>query len=239
MAKLNRSVVEARARGDVAADDALTALYRKLDFFPTPPWAARAVCELVKAIDPHLATAWEPAAGQGHFAEPARAYFHAVHASDVYDFQCGYAVNDFLVNPTEYECDWIISNPPFPHAQSFVDMGLRVARRGVAILVRLSFLATIGRHMLIYGYPADAACVFSERVAMQLGSWDPDGDTMTEYCAIVWNKSLAGEVRYPRLMAFPPGTKERLSRADDRVRFGPKRPQLNLEYDAPLLGKRV
>jgi hypothetical protein len=35
------AVMAARAPDQVEADDARTALYRKLEYFPTPPWAAR------------------------------------------------------------------------------------------------------------------------------------------------------------------------------------------------------
>lgn len=232
---LSRAVIEQRAPAEVAEDDALTALYRKLDFFPTPPWAARAVCELVKNIDPMSRRVWEPACGQGHFAGPAAEYFHTVHASDVYEFGYG-QVNDFLVNPILHDdVEWIITNPPFAHAQSFVQMALRVVSRGVAILVRLAFLESIGRYELIFGYPAHCCSVFSERVPMKLGAWDPEGDTASAYCAIVWSK--AWRAAEPRLIAFPPGTCERLSRAADRERFAPKRPQLNLDFDAPLLGR--
>lgn len=242
---LSRAVIEQHAPAEVEEDDPLRALYRKLEFFPTPPWAARAVCELVKTIDPMAKRVWEPACGQGHFAGPAAEYFHTVHASDIYDFGFG-QVNDFLQNPILFDdVEWIITNPPFAHAQSFVQMGLRVAKQGVAILVRLAFLATAGRHELLFGYPAHCCAVFSERVPMILGEWDPAASTMTEYCAIVWRKPpAAAHVRDGDLfarcvptIAFPPGTCERLSRADDAARFAPARPQLNLDFDAPLFGR--
>jgi hypothetical protein len=37
------AVMASRARGLVAADSAQAALWRALEFFPTPPWAGRAV----------------------------------------------------------------------------------------------------------------------------------------------------------------------------------------------------
>ena len=40
----------------------------ELDYFPTPPWAARAGGELIKQIDPAAGSCWEPACGEGHMA---------------------------------------------------------------------------------------------------------------------------------------------------------------------------
>ncbi len=229
---VGRHTVEGRAPKQFAGDDALTELYRKLDFFPTPPWAARAICEAVRDLDPEATTMSEPACGQGHFAEPAKEYFKHVEASDVHDYGYG-AVRDFLFMPRlTPSIDWVITNPPFQLAQEFAETGLRVAWRGVALLTRLSFVATIGRFHLIFGRPADSVIVFCERVGMQLGSWDPDGSTMTEYCAVIWSKNVLRRSP-PRLRAFPPGTKERLTRATDASRFGPKRAPIE---PMPLFG---
>ena len=36
-----------------------------LEFFPTPPWAARAGGELIRQLDPEAVNCWEPACGAG------------------------------------------------------------------------------------------------------------------------------------------------------------------------------
>jgi hypothetical protein len=50
-----------------------------LDFFCTPPWATRALCEHVLFASggpyPMPLSAWEPAAGEGHMAEVLMEYF--------------------------------------------------------------------------------------------------------------------------------------------------------------------
>ena len=54
-----------------------------LDFFPTPPWAARAGGELIQRLDPGAWNCWEPACGQGHMAHGLLDYFEAgVFSSD-------------------------------------------------------------------------------------------------------------------------------------------------------------
>lgn len=70
-----------------------------LDYFPTPPFATRALCECVLGIDrarPLSSSVWEPAAGGSHMAEVLKEYFTTVHASDVHDYGCGYEVGSFI-----------------------------------------------------------------------------------------------------------------------------------------------
>ena len=167
------------APGAVAADSDQQALWRKLDYFPTPPWAARAGGELVNLIDPwsgglppHPARpeggespspgrggmgwyAWEPACGEGHMAAALRPYFAAVHASDIHDHPGGERHGpplDFLSPAADRidGADWIITNPPFGLAAEFVAAGLRRARRGVAILARTSFFSAATRFELFF-----------------------------------------------------------------------------------------
>lgn len=212
-----RAVQESRAPTDTPAEDPLRALYRKLEFFPTPPWAARACAHFIKTLDPGAEIVREPACGQGHFVLPLREYFPTVLPSDIYDFGCG-EVSDYLAEPFSAVVDWMITNPPFPLAARFVKKGLRTSTRGVAIVARLAFLETIGRYELVHG---TAGCshvvVFSERVPMQLGEWNPEADTATAYALFVWQKcSPRGG---PFLRAFPPGTEKLYTHPADRRLF--------------------
>ena len=50
-----------------------------LDYFPTPPWATRALFEII-GEDGRDLVCWEPACGQGHMADVLREYFGAVIA---------------------------------------------------------------------------------------------------------------------------------------------------------------
>src|SRR5690242_15669255 len=82
-----------------------------LDFFPTPPWATRALCEYLRACDPLLSakTCWEPACGEGHMARPLSEYFELVYSSDVHPYGFG-AQRDFLFPGDDPLFDWIITN---------------------------------------------------------------------------------------------------------------------------------
>lgn len=93
-----------------------------LDYFPTPPWATRALIEKVLPRSGlqasfHAQLAWEPACGEGHIAEVLKEYFGDVVESDIHDYGRADAHQvDFLaadhVNRQE-DADWIITNPPF------------------------------------------------------------------------------------------------------------------------------
>lgn len=212
-----RAVMERRAARGLD-EDAHRALWRKLDFFPTPPWAARAGGELLQKMYPKARNVWEPACGEGHMAMALNEYFHTVKRSDIYDHGHG-AVQDFLgVDPAPAQWDLVVTNPPFPKAAEFVRRGLQHAP-AVAILARLSFLESAGRYDLFRRLACVA--VFSERVAMQLGSWDPNLSTATAYAWFVFELWHAGDAALPgwKGMHIPPGTKARLTKDTDARRF--------------------
>ena len=87
-----------------------------LDFFPTQPWATRALCHWLQTFDSALMdrVAWEPACGAGDMAKPLAEYFKLVHASDVHDYGFG-AQSDFLFpHSTRHLADWIIASAVKP-----------------------------------------------------------------------------------------------------------------------------
>ncbi len=60
-------------------------VWEKLELFPTPPWATRALMEIVlpRVVAERPAFAWDPCAGLGHMAESLKK-FASVHATDVH-----------------------------------------------------------------------------------------------------------------------------------------------------------
>lgn len=235
------AVMADKAPAVVEGDSPQVALWRAVEFFPTPLWAARAGGELIAGLDPGRWTCWEPACGQGHMAAGLADYFAGVYASDIHDhgWDGQHGQLDFL-DPAADRCtpaDWIVTNPPFGLAADFVRAGLRRARRGVAILARSTWFESAERYPLFFGEaPLAVYAPFFERVPMTLGRWDPKASTATAYAWFVWTKRDAawaaewGQVRplTCEVRPIPPGTKARLTRPDDAPRFGWKGP-------APLL----
>src|SRR5262245_21823690 len=110
-----------------------------LDDFPTPPWATRALLEhVLYGRDLRQQSCWEPACGEGHMAKVLEEFFGAVAASDIYPYGYG-SEHDFFDDTLMVDVDWIITNPPFKHAEEFATKALSVAKRGVAIFARSVF----------------------------------------------------------------------------------------------------
>lgn len=192
-----------------------------LDYFPTPPWATRALIEHVLV---HLERrgvckfqfAWEPACGEGHMAEVLTEYFRKVYASDIGAYGYGDADTDFLKSDLE-GFDWIITNPPFEKkSEDFALKALELAGTGVAMFVRLQWLETVGRYERIFrDNPPTLIAFFAERVPLHRDRWEPDGDTATAYIWLVWLKDAKPRAPF----WIPPGCRERLTKPDDRKRF--------------------
>ncbi len=165
-------------------------------------------------------------------AHGLRDYFRGVIASDIHDYGFGLE-HDFLTSRglqmDARDPDWIITNPPFKLGEAFVRQGYRLARRGVAMLLRLQFLEGEARHKLFTeDCPLTTLAQFSERVPMHKGRWEPDGSTTTAYAWFIFDKNVTSLA--PRVRWIRPGTKARLTKPGDRARFGlPETGALDLE----------
>lgn len=200
------------------------------DLFPTPPWATRALCEVVLprlGIPRHRRSVWEPACGQGHMAEVLCEYFRSVTAMDIDDH--GYrgtptvSTGDFLTVEPRREYHWIITNPPFGgKTLPFVLRALDLATQGVAIFVSSRWYCEgVERYEKLFKpKPPTLFASFTERVNLCRDRWDPDGSTATSYCWLVWVKDASGKLE-PEMKPFkiPHGQRKALTRPDDRARF--------------------
>jgi hypothetical protein len=189
-----------------------------LDFFPTPPWATRALFHhVLPQLDVQtVGRVWEPACGEGHMAAVISEFSNAVVATDIFDYGYGTAPVDFLdqMLPSAVDTvDWIITNPPFKPADQFVLRALDVAAVGVALLLRTQWLESEDRYYSIFrDRPPSLFAPFVERVAMLRGRWEPDASTATSYSWFVWKRGAP-----PRSPFWiPPGCKATLSRDCDR-----------------------
>jgi hypothetical protein len=191
-----------------------------LDFFPTPPWATRAVVEIVRAMSGPLdeRTCWEPACGQGHMARPLAETFGDVFASDVHPYGYG-AIVDFLLPFYGRRFDWIITNPPFRLGEEFILTGLDRAHDGVAVLVRTAFLESVGRYERLFKVrPPTAVAQFVERVPMVKGRVDEEASTATSYAWLIWSKGPAAPGT--KFLWIPP-CRSRLERPGDYAAVTP------------------
>ncbi len=200
-----------------------------LDFFPTPPWAVRAL--VGEVLRPQLGapmsamSVWEPACGAGHCAIPLAETFGRAFATDVHDWGYG-AVRDLdfsFCGPGEapWPVDWVITNPPFTLAAMFARRGLAIARRGVALLLRLQWLEGGERYHQFFapGAPhrASRIVVFAERVPMIEGAWDPEASSATAYCWVIWDKRDVPRGPGIPTVHLPPGMADAYTRPADEA----------------------
>jgi predicted RNA methylase len=224
---------EARPTGGLAVMQDRRSAVDSLDFFPTPPWATRALVECVLDHEVRDTNVWEPACGQGHMAEVLREYGCTVLASDVHPYvwpsmapaKASYhALGSFVgegadvFEPTE-SFDWIITNPPFNLAVEFAERALALSERGVALLVRSAWLEGGDRYTRLFSKrEPNIVAQFCERVPMVKGRWDPTASTATSYCWVVWDRFL-GVNEGTIFKWIPPGQRRRLTRDTDVQRF--------------------
>jgi hypothetical protein len=175
--------------------------HESLDDFPTPPWAARAVCEYAGITE--FSSVWEPSYNRGYLFNGLKDYFEDCHASDIYQYGSVPIVRDFLIrNGDNPNVDWVITNPPFMLAEQFAYRALEVAKHGVALIVRSAWLEGKDRYKNLFSKMRPTH-VFqhSERVIMAKGVCrDPSKrywneklqkwkrpSTATSYSWVVWN----------------------------------------------------
>ncbi|MBS8228177.1 hypothetical protein [Vannielia litorea] len=198
-----------------------------LDYFPTPPWATRALTRRIWGAE--RLTAWEPACGEMHMARVLRESFRSVAATDIVDYGAGQdGERDFLLDWPDgrEEVDWIITNPPFNRAAEFVHRALDMARFGCAMLLRTAFLESAGRYHDIFARtPPNETLIFAERVVMASGLLlDPSQpywcareakwkqpSTATSYAWFIWRHGAGAKF----LDWIPPGSRAALERPGD------------------------
>jgi hypothetical protein len=153
------------------------------DFYQTPPYATR---ELLKRESLGGVT-WEPACGDGAIAEllPGK-----VVATDLNDHGYGETGVDFLM--AWRRVDNIVTNPPYILAQEFVERALLLARRKVAMLLKLAFLESQGRYEFFNRTPLRTVYVFSKRLTMTRGNEPVGSGGMIAFAWFVWEHGHTG-----------------------------------------------
>lgn len=223
----------AKARSGPQGTVASTPEPDPLSFYPTPPWAARALAEVVRDILFELGAWsnrdlwWEPAAGAHHMAHGLRPYAPRLFTSDVVDYGVGDALFDFAgAGAPPVEADVIFTNPPFHDGLilRFLRRAYALARKAVVLLIRLGCLTGVERHGLFHGEaPLSYLLPFSERVPIKRGRWDPSGSTATDYCGFLFLKPPFHPPGDWRGRHIPPRARERLTWPDDARLFGVQR----------------
>jgi len=153
----------------------------KHDYYPTPPGATRA---LLRAEAPFNGIVWEPACGDGAMARVLEEAGCEVVASDLVDRGYGTGGVDFLLD-WRTSAQHVVTNPPFQHAQAFVEHARQRVPGRVAIFARLQLLEGAKRAELLQRHLARVH-VFSNRVPIAKGRLVEPGEANGRMMAYAW-----------------------------------------------------
>lgn len=151
---------------------------RELDFYPTPPDVTHA---LMRFLNLHQHTIWEPACGDGAMAEVLAQYGHAVIATDLRHTGYGMGGVDFLA--TKMECNTIITNPPFNVSEAFIRHAVDQADT-VAMLLKSQYWHAAKRKALFDRHPPAYVLPLTWRPDFMGG--ERGGAPTMEVCWTVW-----------------------------------------------------
>ena len=173
---------------------------RGLDLYETPPVAVEALMRM-EVLPERI---WEPACGPGSIVRVLREAGHDVLATDVHDYgsddqdHIGW---DFLMpcDPGR-EIGAIVTNPPFMHAEAFVERALERAPY-VAMLLRLAFLESERRTTILEYRQLARVHVFRKRLPMMhRDGWEGrKGNSGMAFAWFVWDREHSGPTELRRV----------------------------------------
>jgi hypothetical protein len=164
----------ARIAGNQSNDDR-----NPTDYYPTDP---RWIEALLKVHSPP-GPVWEPACGQGHIVGVLRAHGYEVRATDIL------TGDDSLLASEPFQGS-IVTNPPYRHADCFIEKALALAAGTVAMLLPLGYLGGARRTQRIWAaQPPTLALVVPQRMCVNGQA------SQFSHCWAVWERGLADDPR--------------------------------------------
>ena len=162
---------------------------QKDDFYATPEHVTRALLD-VESFDGDVL---EPCCGQGHISKVLTAAGLNVASKDLIDRGYGQAECDFLLEAQPF--DNVITNPPYGRlALQMAQKANEIARKKVALLLKLQFLEGVQRKRFFEQCPPRTVYVFSARQSLwKNGEYHKGG--MMALAWFVWEKGFVGETK--------------------------------------------
>ena len=176
----------------------------KLDQYFTPGWAVR---ELLKHVNLEGTRILEPCAGEGGIWKPLRARLKKIQlvTNDIdptMDTELNFDATTAEFWDIPLSVDWVITNPPFSAGFDILWRARQRAKKGVAFLMRLSFLEPTKKHprgAWLHQNPPDLLVVLPRY------SFTGDGKTDSVACAwMVWYNTTKGTINTGIRVAPPP-----------------------------------
>jgi len=172
------SIVGANLKGDREEND----------FYPTPESTTKSLMER----EEFEGEVFECACGDGAMSEVIKRYNPEVYSSDLINRSYGIQ-RDFLQVGEEFNN--IITNPPYKLAKSFVIHAKKLAKKKIAMLLKLVFLEGIGRYEMFKdkNFPLKKVYVFCKRQPIYKNGIIGENSGLIAYAWFVWDKNYKGE----------------------------------------------
>jgi len=160
------------------------------DFYVTPPETTKALMDR-EYFDGWV---WECACGNGAMSEVIKHYVPHILSTDLIDRGYG-SCQDFLAHNPVNKYDNIITNPPFKLALEFVEHAKKVARKKIAMLLKVVFLESAKRYQMFQDreFPLKVVYVFSRRQTIAIRGEQLENSGMVAYAWFVWDKEHKGK----------------------------------------------
>lgn len=172
---------------------------RQNDFYPTPQWATSELASRVSI----RGNVFECCVGDGAIANALRGDRAFLYTGDIDPYWspmvCGDALDKQFWDDAEervrsdydfdVDIDWVVTNPPFNAAAQIVPIAFNRAAKGIAMLLRLSYLVpTEDRGAWLNSHPP------TDLIVLPRISFTGDGKTDSVTCAwMVWDKRASGQ----------------------------------------------
>jgi len=157
---------------------------QKDDFYPTPLVAVEALMD-AERFDGDV---WEPACGNGAISKPFSQHYNVV-STDLNDYGYGQPGVDFMME-SRLLAPNIVTNPPYKHAQQFIEKAISLKAKKHCWLLRLSFLEGKNRRASLFNFNKPSKVwVFSQRLTIWRGDEKPSGNGTTAYAWFIWEGS--------------------------------------------------
>lgn len=162
---------------------------RQNDFYPTPEFATDMLMRYVDIEGSIL----ECCAGDGAISTKLdmRSCSSEIWTNDIDpERSCHYGFDAAVSWPSDLRRhDWVVTNPPFSHAAQIVPLAYSHAKRGIAMLLRLSYLEPVeNRGAWLSRHPL-TALIMLPRI-----SFTRNGKTDNVTCAwMIWNKAASSQ----------------------------------------------
>lgn len=181
----------------------------KRDYYATEPKAADLLCE----VESFEGSIWENACGEGHLSKRFEELGLSVISTDLIDRGYGQGGIDFLQS-TETLAPNIVTNPPYSHAQLWVEHSMELLPDGgkLVLFLPIQFLESEGRRKMFNKYPPQTVYVCVNRILCGINgdftAKDKQGNTVYNrdgspkrmssakcYAWYVWVKGYKGDTK--------------------------------------------